>query len=417
MKKVLNYLDGEKQRILEQHYSVRISANNIDNLIKEQEISGKGNDPYDYKKDGSSYFTKKKGTSNWIKLTPDTRAYNAVRNLFGQNTDVSQNTTQKNTSTSNVSNKDFYKQVLALNKSDDQVYQDKINPSKQKLDKDFINKSYNKILGQYITDYKKDEKLNWLSSVPEQVRNQVLYLKSIQLNEPFTILDDRFDVLYLINKDYTLNNKFKVNTGLNIGDAFDNDTAISWCSKNLGELGKLNFEKDEEGMYKVVKNCEDAFYKAKQGYVRNTPTGIFRRAGFIYDWLNNKVQTALAASAVGERLISFVALDGTILAHGLHGTKDPSRLNLLNYSDFKKAGRNITFGCINLLDSDLKKVNQFMSNGQYSFWLSDVNTSDILKFPNDKKPSMFNEFLYQVGGMSGMESTFPSKTQTAKKVG
>lgn len=417
MKKVLNFLDGEKEIILEQHKSAIIGDRKINGIIEEQVISGSGTDPYDYKKEGENYFTKKKVESNWMKLTPDTRAYNAVRNLFGQNTDVSQNTTQKNTSTSNVSNKDFYKQVLALSKSDDQVYQDKINPSKQKLDKDFINKSYNKILGQYITDYKKDEKLNWLSSVPEQVRNQVLYLKSIQLNEPFTILDDRFDVLYLINKDYTLNNKFKVNTGLNIGDAFDNDTAISWCSKNLGELGKLNFEKDEEGMYKVVKNCEDAFYKAKQGYVRNTPTGIFRRAGFIYDWLNNKVQTALAASAVGERLISFVALDGTILAHGLHGTKDPSRLNLLNYSDFKKAGRNITFGCINLLDSDLKKVNQFMSNGQYSFWLSDVNTSDILKFPNDKKPSMFNEFLYQVGGMSGMESTFPSKTQTAKKVG
>ena len=96
MKKVLKYLEGEKERILEQHRSAIKSDSSKNTIISEEVISGKGGDPYEYRRDGNQYFTRKKGSNNWIKLTPETRAYNAVKKLFPQSTSTEKsNTNQK----------------------------------------------------------------------------------------------------------------------------------------------------------------------------------------------------------------------------------------------------------------------------------------------------------------------------------
>jgi len=102
MKKILNFLEGEKQRILEQHRSAIISNYNKNIFINEEIIQGKEGDPYEYKREDNLFFTRKKGSQNWIKLTDGTKAFNAVKKLFSQNTNLRKDiTTGKNSELTN----------------------------------------------------------------------------------------------------------------------------------------------------------------------------------------------------------------------------------------------------------------------------------------------------------------------------
>jgi hypothetical protein len=86
MKKILKYLEGEKERILEQHRSAIKLDTPKNTIISEEIISGKGGDPWEYRRDGNQYFTRKKGSTSWIKLADGSSAANAVKKLFPQST-------------------------------------------------------------------------------------------------------------------------------------------------------------------------------------------------------------------------------------------------------------------------------------------------------------------------------------------
>lgn len=211
----------------------------------------------------------------------------------------------------------------------------------------------------------------------KQVNKQIDYLRSINFNEPCTILDDAKNLLHVFNENLTFYKTYRVNTGLNPGDFFDNDTVVSYTMKNLGKI--MNAYKFGDNF---IKHIENYYYAAKNNLLKNTPNGIFKRTSLVSDWLNNAVQTYFAEEAVGPRVIQFEKLDGTNIAHGFHGTKNQKRLDALKGGDVK--ARNLTYGCVNFTDKDIAEINKFISYGQYTFWLSDVNTNKIETFPNNK---------------------------------
>jgi len=53
----------------------------VKKVLTEQVIQGKGSDPYEYKKEGGKYYTRKKGSTSWI-LTKDTAASAIATKIF-----------------------------------------------------------------------------------------------------------------------------------------------------------------------------------------------------------------------------------------------------------------------------------------------------------------------------------------------
>ena len=84
MKKYLNYLEGEKETILEQHRSAIRK-----NLLLEDEpslpnktILGTGVDKYDYKRENGKYFTKQKNATSWTDITGTKYEQPIRQNIF-----------------------------------------------------------------------------------------------------------------------------------------------------------------------------------------------------------------------------------------------------------------------------------------------------------------------------------------------
>lgn len=73
----------------------------LSNYVSEQVVQGKGSDPYEYKKEGGYYYTRKKGSNNWI-FARGNAALSIATNIFKDKPKVKQTpvTTQTKTSTS-----------------------------------------------------------------------------------------------------------------------------------------------------------------------------------------------------------------------------------------------------------------------------------------------------------------------------
>ena len=65
----------------------------IQKLLSEQVVQGKGNDPYEYKKDGDKYYTRRKGSTSWI-LTKDKVADAIATKIFKTTLTPTKTTTQ-----------------------------------------------------------------------------------------------------------------------------------------------------------------------------------------------------------------------------------------------------------------------------------------------------------------------------------
>lgn len=65
----------------------------IQKLLSEQVVQGKGNDPYEYKKEGDKYYTRRKGSTSWI-LTKDKVADAIATKIFKTTVAPTKTTTQ-----------------------------------------------------------------------------------------------------------------------------------------------------------------------------------------------------------------------------------------------------------------------------------------------------------------------------------
>lgn len=219
--------------------------------------------------------------------------------------------------------------------------------------------------------------------ISEQVKKQLNYMKSngILTNEKFTILDDKMNVVHCFTPNYTLVKTYNVNTGKDKGDEIDNDTVFSFVKSNWKEalaIARIKFSQGA-GFKDVVDFFEDLFYTVKKNKLRNTPSGVFlRMKNPVWDFMKNAIMTTLAEKSNGKRFISFDTLDGQTLAYGFHGTQSTDRLRALDSKNI--SNRNITYGCINFKEKDILEINEFITPGQVSVWLSDVS-NDVVPFP------------------------------------
>jgi hypothetical protein len=235
---------------------------------------------------------------------------------------------------------------------------------------------------------KKTGDTSWVNKTSKQVQNQIKYLQSTGFNQPFTLLDDINSKVYAVNSDYSLYNSYNVITGRDRGDQIKDVTFGDWYNDNfLKNTGNLISNIYNIGFNEALKKLDSEYFDTKLWAVRNTPAGVFRaNTNVASAWLQDKILTYFAEKDYGKKFIGFQTLNGDSLAIGFHGTKNPERINIKqdDWTRKTKAKKgNISFGCINFKDSDIQNISNFITAGQYSFWLPDA-TNDIVKLDNSK---------------------------------
>lgn len=253
---------------------------------------------------------------------------------------------------------------------------------------------------------------SWLDdkSVSDQVRNQIKYLISFGPVKNFTVLDDINNILYAINKDFSLNFKCEAMTGKQKGDELKTITFQDWVKSKFGKFeifkssirsflkyGRVqttdtDLAKGSEttDMDKLVFQYFEEIFK-----VKSTPSGVFKRAEKMTDWFNNLILTLTDKETYGRNYITWntfwseqkVVEKGKQIPIGFHGTEDAKRIEtqiqikidgLKEKTQKFKTPLDFSFGCVNFKDQDLIRVNEFIDYGDLSFWLPDTNTN-ILK--------------------------------------
>ena len=248
---------------------------------------------------------------------------------------------------------------------------------------------------KYSSEYVKsrDQKTNvktgdisWLKSASNQVKKQVQYLINGGFKQKFTLLDDKNSKVYAINNDYSLYGVYNVITGKDRGDQVKDVTFGDWYRENpISNTWKfLKTWYKESSMQKAVEKLDSEYFNTKMWVTKNTPSGIFTADKSPGNWLESTVMTHFAEKDYGKRFIGFENLDGQPIAVGFHGTKNPKRIDITK-DDWSQAVKNrggkFSFGCVNFKDADIQKINSFITDGQYSFWLPDASNG-IAEFPD-----------------------------------
>ena len=219
-------------------------------------------------------------------------------------------------------------------------------------------------------------------AVSSQVKAQLAYLKKNKYltSEKFTILDDKNSKVHAFNPGYKLHKTYNVITGKNRGDQLKTKTVTNWIGSNWKGVAS-KFIKTLSPK-EVIDYVDKSYFKQKEWEVKNTPSGVFRRAGITSNFLNNLVLTTFVESKYGKRYITFETCDGETIPFGFHGTKLGARVNVLkNIENLNTSKRKMSFGCINFKEADIIEINNFIDKGQVTIWLPDttnniVNVSD-----------------------------------------
>jgi hypothetical protein len=254
------------------------------------------------------------------------------------------------------------------------------------------------------TDNKNKVKVSdtsWFKSESKQVKDQISYLMTQSFNQPFTVLDDINSKVYAVNGDYSLYGVYKVITGKDRGDEVKDVTFGDWYRENpfdnTWQFLKDAFTSKKEGVgnkiQDAVTNLDNQYFGDKMWVTKNTPSGIFKADRSTSNWLESKVMTTFAEKDYGKRFIGFNTLLGKPIAVGFHGTKNPARIDITK-DDWSQAvknkGGNYSFGCVNFKDVDIQSISNFITNGQYSFWLPDTSTNYV-QFKQGEEPSFMRD--------------------------
>ena len=212
--------------------------------------------------------------------------------------------------------------------------------------------------------------LSWVSNVSPQVRKQVMHLKENGFDKgKFTIVDDKNSKVYAINDDFSLYKSYNVVTGKNRGEAKEvvKTNAVDTLKNKWSDAWDKMFDDGIQSAFDYVKKC----YIDTLENVKETPSGIFRRSGVIWNAIQDKLLTTFAENIYGKAYIGWKSLDGKTIPFGFHGTQNKARLDAMDPSNMKSCRRKMSYGCINFREQDILDINDFISSGDYSFWLSD----------------------------------------------
>jgi peptidoglycan hydrolase-like protein with peptidoglycan-binding domain len=234
-----------------------------------------------------------------------------------------------------------------------------------------------------------------------QVKSQLKYLQNNNYlsSEKFTIVDDKNSKVYAFQPGYILYKTYSVITGKNKGDQLKTQTMTDWAIENWTDVGSKFFSSlyDEtknlvtgnksKNPLQVVSNYIDhCYFSQNEWKLKNTPSGIFKRAGNVTNFMNDLLATTFVEEDYGARFITWQTCDGTTIPFGFHGTKSAGRLkNLPGGKDYSKkqcTNRKMSFGCINFGDEDIKEISSFIDAGQISIWLPDMS-NDIVEIPKN----------------------------------
>ena len=234
------------------------------------------------------------------------------------------------------------------------------------------------------SDLKKDSNVTTpISGVSKQVNKQIDYMRqnNILSNDKFTILDDKNSKVYAFSPGYTLVKAYYVITGKNRGDMLKTQTMGDWVKDNWKNVfSKLWSTLSFNSAVDYVDNC---YFNQAQWEIKNTPSGVFKRAGLVENFMGDWLATTFISEDYGKRFITWETCEGKTIPFGFHGTENKKRLDVLNSENIenqKSCRRKMSFGCINFKESDVVEINNFINSGQLTIWLPDSSDS-IVEIP------------------------------------
>ena len=240
--------------------------------------------------------------------------------------------------------------------------------------------------------------------VSNQVKSQLNYMKSKGLlsNEKFTILDDKNSQVHAFLPGYKLVHTYYVITGKSRGDKLKTQTMGDWVQENWKNVfSKLWKTMSFQDASTYADNC---YFGQKDWEIKNTPSGVFKRAGVVENFLGDWLATTFMEKDYGKRFITWETCEGKTIPFGFHGTKNESRLPVLNAKDIQHQScskRKMSFGCINFNEKDVQDINSFIDAGQLTIWLPDASEG-IVEIPSNcvsasipQKPIMSYDYMTQ----------------------
>ncbi len=234
-----------------------------------------------------------------------------------------------------------------------------------------------------------------------QVNRQLEYMRKngILSNERFTILDDKNNQVHAFNPNYQLYKTYYVITGQNVGDDLKTQSMTDWVLDNWKDVGAKFFSsvfertknfattgtmKKNTAFQDVANYVDNCYFNQEQWRIKNTPSGVFKRGGDVKNFMNDWLATTFISEDYGSRFITWETCEGKTIPFGFHGTKSSGRLDVLpGGKDFSKQQckrRQMSFGCINFADADVKNISSFIKAGQISIWLPDAS-DNIVEIP------------------------------------
>jgi hypothetical protein len=215
--------------------------------------------------------------------------------------------------------------------------------------------------------------------------------------EKFTILDDKNSQVHAFSPGYKLVRTYYVITGKNKGDQLKTQTMTDWAMKNWTDVGAKFFSSifnqtknlatgnAKNPLQDVADYMKSTYFNQKEWYLKNTPSGVFKRAGNITNFMNDLLATTFVEDTYGARFITWETCNGDTIPFGFHGTKSGERLKNLpgnkNFSKEKSSIRKMSFGCVNFGDADVREISSFIIAGQLSIWLPD-ESDNIVEIPS-----------------------------------
>ena len=235
-----------------------------------------------------------------------------------------------------------------------------------------------------------------------QVNRQLEYMRKngILSNERFTILDDKNNQVHAFNPNYQLYKTYYVITGQNVGDELKTQSMTDWVKDNWKDVGSKFFSsvfertknfattgtvKKDTAFQDVANYVDNCYFNQEQWRIKNTPSGVFKRGGDVKNFMNDWLATTFISEDYGSRFVTWETCEGTTIPFGFHGTKSSGRLDVLpggkDISKQQCKRRQMSFGCINFADADVKDISSFIKAGQISIWLPDAS-DNIVEIPS-----------------------------------
>ena len=367
--------------------NIRLLESEFVNLIRkvlseqetnEQVVKGTGNDPYEYKKEGNKYYTRKKGSSSWIETKGNVADAIATK-IFKVNVGPQKTTSTKTTVSLPSTN---------LKRPDANVGSDttaKIGQGSQRTTK--------YVMGELE---RATELMGKISPKSYEQLNKIIQSKGMG-SDSFIIVNKDSSVASLFGPGYKYVTKSPITSGYfkDTGSKEDNltyrkwfDLTMEYITKNPKSTDATKVKSYADSINVKVKDLDfDKHIKDKKGvklysYIVLKEKGYAKTPSGVY-----KLGTASSVkgfSGKGPNLFPLVDIKtGEKIAQAVHGAAGKNRESLLQKAggedirtskDYTRAGS----GCVNVNGEFISQMQKY--DPQYVIILPDSGaTVDILK--------------------------------------